>query len=181
MTPLQRLVSIRMGGGVERCHTVRHLGSCSNAAHSWGVATIMYVLWPADFLRLAAYCIFHDVPEAWVGDIPAPAKKYDPTIKDATTRMEREIFNQLRLPNDNDLIGEDKAKLRACDSLELYFWAREQMTMGNMHAACVIRELEGFFVQEPLPAVAQQLLEELRVGSVEYDLAAGYRLLFPGS
>lgn len=168
MTPFERLMSIRIGGGTERCHGIRHYGSYSNAAHSWGVAVIMLVLWPADFGRLAVYCIVHDVPEAWVGDIPAPTKKYCPEIKVASARMESQIFTRLSLPDEAELNVADKQKLRACDSLELYLWALEQLKGGNQHADCIRRELEGFYERDPLPWKAHELYEAIKVGNVEH-------------
>ena len=54
MNTLERITAIRTGGGVERCHGVRHQGSYSNAAHTWGVLVLLQVLWPNDFPRLAA-------------------------------------------------------------------------------------------------------------------------------
>lgn len=164
----KRLIRIRTGGGVERCHGVRHQGSYRVDSHSWGVAMLMLVIWPDDFPRLAIYCLSHDVPEAWVGDIPAPTKKYCPEIKIPVNRMERGIFNLLSLPVDDDLAPLDKRKLRACDTPELYLWAKEQVHGGNLHASCVCRELEGFYETEPLLPEAQALFLEIKAGSVEH-------------
>lgn len=174
-------MAIRMGGAVERCHTIRHQGSYAVNAHSWGVAVLMYILWPKDFPRLVAYCIFHDVPEAWVGDVPAPAKKFNKTVKQSFDKMETAVFSRLDLPNDLGLSTSDRAKLKACDHLELYLWAQEQVLSGNQHAACVVREIEGFFRRDPLPLEADMLLDEIMDGSVEYDLGEGYRHLFKRS
>lgn len=168
MTLFERLVAIRTGGGVERCHGIRHQGSYSNAAHSWGVAMLMYLLWPQDFARLAIYCLVHDVPEAWVGDIPATTKKFSLQIKTACEELDAAILTRLALPNDADLSPEDQAKLKACDHLELYLWAKEQVYGGNRHASCICREVEGFFRRSPLPEPAQALYEEVRCKIIEH-------------
>lgn len=167
MTLLDRLIAIRTGGAVERCHGIWHQGSYSVAAHSWGVAMLMLLLWPQDFRRLAIYCLVHDVPEAWVGDIPAPTKKYLPEVKRACDDIERQIFDRLDLPNDADLSVLDRAKLRACDHLELYVWATEQINGGNGHARCIRRELDSFFKHEPLLLEAQTLYGAIRYGNIE--------------
>lgn len=177
MTPFERLLSIRIGGGTERCHGIRHQGSYSNAAHSWGVAVIMLILWPEHFGRLAVYCIVHDVPEAWVGDIPAPVKKYCPEIKAAAARMESQIFARLCIPDEAFLEPADKQMLRACDSLELYLWASEQVKGGNQHAACILRELDGFYLRDPLPTVAYSLYLSIKEGNVEHATDALIRTL----
>lgn len=158
---LNRIREIRMGGAVERCHTVRHLGSYSVAAHSWGVAVLMYVLWPEDFPRLAIYCLVHDVPEGWVGDAPATIKAYNSVIKAEYTKMERGLFNRLQLPNDAYISPEDRAKLKACDHLELYLWADEQWKLGNHYVHAVIEALNGFFKESPLPEPALSVYRDL--------------------
>ena len=168
MTPFERLVAIRTGGGVERCHGIRHQGSYSVASHSWGVAMLMYLLWPADFPRLVLYCLVHDVPEAWVGDIPATTKKYCPEVKSACEKLETAIFSRLALPNDADLSTLDQAKLKACDHLDLFLWAKEELCAGNFHAECILRELESFFQRAPLPEPATTLYRAIRSGHVEH-------------
>lgn len=167
MTPFQRIVAIRTGGYTERCHGVPHHGSYSVAMHSWGVAMLMYVLWPKDFQRLVVYCLVHDIPEAWVGDIPATTKKFCPGVKANCDELEDAILRRLLLPNDVRLSDEDKVKLRACDHLELYWWAKEQIEFGNKHACSLIRQLDSFFTANRLPDPA-------------WDLWYGY-LRFPGT
>ena len=168
LTLAERLIAMRTGGTVERCHGVLHYGSYSVAAHSWGVAVLMLLLWPDDFPRLAIHCVVHDIPEAWVGDIPATTKKFGKGIKAECDRLESAIFNRLMLPNDSHLEPEDREKLKACDKLELYLWAREQCEAGNMHADCVVCQLDDFFKEDPLPARAHQLYSEVRRMSVQH-------------
>lgn len=161
MTLFERLQHFRMGGAVERCHTVQHLGTYSVAEHSWGVAVLMLALWPEDFPRLASYCLVHDIPEAWVGDMPAPVKRV-PELKAALQAVESKVLTRLNLPDDSKLGAGDKEKLWACDKLELYFWALEQRWMGNRHAECIINALEGFFESTTLPLEALDLLVQMR-------------------
>lgn len=165
----KRLVAIRTGGGTERCHGIRHQGSYSVSQHTWGVLALLYVLWPEDFLRLAAVAMFHDVPEAWVGDIPAPTKKYSRAVKEACDKMEIKIFRRLKLPHDLGLSDADKTKLKACDRLDLYAWANEQVTSGNEHASCILRELDTFFQTEILPAPADEMYLEMKHTQMRHD------------
>lgn len=169
MNLLERIVKLRTGGTVERCHGIVHQGSYSVATHTWGVLVLLYVLYPEDYARLSPAVLFHDVPEAWVGDIPASTKKYAPAVKSECDRMEREIFAWLEVPADCNLASEDKAKVKACDTLELYIWAAEQVYGGNRHAACLMRELDAFYETMPLPGLAKKLRELVRYGgSVEH-------------
>ena len=166
MNTLERITAIRTGGGVERCHGIRHQGSYSVAAHTWGILTLIYALWPGDFPRLAASVLFHDVPEAWTGDIPAPTKRYNGAVRAAIASMEDTILARLKLPNVDDLCLHDLARVKAADRLELYFWAKEQQAEGNRHAETVLRELDTFFAEEPLPEPADQLYMAVR----DYDV-----------
>lgn len=155
----------RLGGGVERCHIIPHIGSYNNAAHSWGVAMLMLQLWPEDFPRLAAYCICHDVPEAWVGDIPAHTKQRLPALGAALQELEDEVFTRLQLPSENELVGEDRLKLKACDALELYLWALEEIDQSNRHASEIVVKLESWFdnaEHRALPQEAFMLYKNLR-------------------
>ena len=169
MTPLARIVQIRTGGDVERCHGVRHTGSYSNAQHTWGALALLYVLWTEKFPWLSPYLMFHDVPEAWVGDIPAPVKRYSATVRDAVNSLESVILKRLNLPDPEKLEKDDRAKLKACDQLDLYLWAKEQEAGGNRHASCVVRELERFFAETPLPSPADALHHEAQYSNVVHS------------
>lgn len=169
MDRLERIMALRTGGSTERCHGIRHQGSYNVAAHTWGVMALLYVLWPNDFMRLAEYVMFHDVPEAWVGDIPAPTKRYSPQVKAVCDELEHAILEGLGLPNCQDLSKDDKIKISACDRLELYLWAQEEVAAGNTHASCLIRELDRFFAETPLPLEAKDLVTGIKEGfSVEH-------------
>lgn len=167
---LDRIVAIRTGGATERCHGITHHGSYSVAAHTWGVLCLLFVLWPEDFARLAPRVMFHDVPEGWIGDVPAPTKRFSPAVKEAIDSMETRVFEILGLPHDSHgLSAEDLAKTKACDHLELYLWAAEQICGGNRHASCIMRELESYFDgPTPLPPTAHDLYMRIRRGRVEH-------------
>ena len=122
---------------------------------------LMWELWPEDFPRLAIHCLVHDVPEAWVGDIPAPLCRYEPSVRAATTEIENRIFDSLGLPSEHDLDEEDLAKLKACDRIELLIWAKEQSLMGNQYARELERELARYFEEVQLPDGARELVERL--------------------
>lgn len=176
MTILERIRRIRLGGAVERCHTVRHVGSYSVAAHTWGVLVLLYVLWPEDFARLSPYVLFHDVPEGWVGDVPANVKADNLLVKSEFSNMESNILASLNLPDEAMLSNEDKAKLKACDHLELYFWVDEQSKLGNMYAVAVSNTLKGFFRKRALPAPADQLYKDLQCEADRtYDMVRNFK------
>lgn len=162
MNLLQRVVNIRSGGRTERCHTVPHHGSYSNAAHQWGVAMLMWELWPDDYPRLSIFCLTHDVPEKWFGDTPATAKKYIDGLAETIGEMEDQTQLKLGLPVESDLSDSDYTKLKNCDYLELYMWCIEQLQMGNGCVREILNSLEDFFQEKPLLPVADALLTDIR-------------------
>ncbi len=156
---VRRVIQSRAGGAVERAHTLRHHGSYSNASHSWGVAMLMYYLWPEDFPRLAAHCLSHDVSEAWLGDTPAPS----PRGLDSTLwAIEANINRGLGLPAWDSLPSEDRVKIKACDKLEFYIWAREQRDMGNRFIVDALDDICVCLENTYLPDPAKQFWEELK-------------------
>lgn len=155
------IVQSRAGGRTERCHNIPHHGSYNVAAHSWGVAMLLYYIWPDDFPRLAIYCLAHDVPEAWVGDIPSPTLKYTPGLKDVVENLEVKLLYKIALRSTTELSREDEAKVRACDQLEFWLWAKEQQAFGNRYVQEAITEIERHFLEQPLPDLAQKLFIEL--------------------
>lgn len=162
----RRVIQARAGGKVERAHGVPHVGSYNNAAHSWGVAMLMAYLWPEDFPRLALACLTHDVPEAWVGDVPAPTMRYVPGLRDGLEKLETRISHSLGLPAEADLSPEDHAKLKACDRLDFWLWCREQELMGNMFVSESLMEVERFFEETPLPERANEFYREMKWRSI---------------
>lgn len=147
MSPLRRLVNIRGGGRVERCHGFRHFGPYSNAEHQWGVAMIMWTLWPEDFPRLGIHCLVHDVPEQWLGDTPASTKAgAPPSFREFEKTIESRLLSDLGLPQGDELSDLDRQKIKNCDSLELYMWCMEQVWLyGNYGVQPIVEQLESFY------------------------------------
>lgn len=159
----RNIIQARSGGRVERCHGLFHVGSYSNATHQWGVAMLMWYIWPEDFPRLAIHCLTHDVPEAWVGDIPAPTGRYVPGLSTSLKAIETALNHKIGLPGEHDLNEEDFAKLKACDRLEFWLWSMEQVhLLGNKFAAEGLEEIERYFTEVKLPERADWVYKFLK-------------------
>lgn len=160
------IIKSRLGGKVERCHSIPHQGTYNNASHTWGVLMLLWYLFPVDFPRLAAVTMAHDVPEGWLGDIPATVMRYAKGVREEMAKLERLVCEDLGLPFEGDLSAEDHAKLKACDRLELYLWCCEQLTLGNVHAGEPLRELDRYFTLSGLPEPAYSFYLQLKGMSV---------------
>lgn len=162
---IDNFINIRAGGKVERCHTIPREGSYSVASHSWGVAMIMHQIWPEDFQRLCLICLTHDVTERFTGDIPYPLISNSPVIRRELKDISAKISAKLGIPSEASLSDEDYVKLKACDQLELWTWAREQVyRSGNTFAFEIVTALEEHWEKFPLPERA----EKFKLAMIEY-------------
>lgn len=167
---LEKWLGSRRGGRVERCHGIPHLGSYSNAAHQWGVAMLMWYIWPEHYHRLSIYCLTHDLPEAWVGDIPSPTLRYCPEVREAISPLETLISAALGTPPEHELTGDDLAMLKACDRLELFAWGQEQRLLGNVGLEGMMMEIEHYLDTSGMPAAAWEFYQEMKLARlVERD------------
>lgn len=152
----EQVLHSRGGGAVQRCHVTRHIGSYSVAEHSWGVAMLIYYLFPEHFERLAIFALVHDVPEYLVGDMPSTVKP-----SSSVSRLEDEINAAFGLPQvgsaKHGLLPHEQEILKACDKLDLYIWAREQQAFGCGWINHFIVGLESQFTDQPLPGPAHDL------------------------
>ena len=162
----RKIVQSRGGGKVERCHGIPHQGSYNNAAHSWGAAMLLWYLFPERFKDLVLYLLSHDVPEFWVGDIPAPTLRCVPGVREGLTEIEARINRELSLPAESDLSPEDHKILKSCDRLDLWFWCREELLLGNQWVGECLTELEHYLEADGLFGNARRLWEECRKESV---------------
>lgn len=155
-----KIIRSRCGGRVERCHTIPHHGSYNNAAHSWGVAMLMYYLFPEDYPRLSIYCLTHDIGEGWMGDVPAPALWAVDGLRQVWGDLEADLIEIAGCPSEKDLSKEDLLKLKTCDRLELYLWCKEQEALGNLFVQDCITALSNYFVKGETyhPAAADLLI-----------------------
>jgi 5'-deoxynucleotidase YfbR-like HD superfamily hydrolase len=136
---LEKVLHTRSGGAVQRAHTIRHIGQYSVAEHSWGVAMLLWHLFPKAAGRLVFSALTHDVPETLTGDVPSTAKQHD----ELSDNLDDAICKEFGLPVPGHLGELDRRILKCCDRLECYLWALEQLAMGNAFAREVIYNLEA--------------------------------------
>ena len=144
LTLTQRIACARAGLAVNRCHTVRHTSHYNNGSHTAGMMMLMLQLWPKEFPRLAAYCLCHDIPEAWIGDIPSPVLKFMKGLRGSNNAAETRIFQELKLPNYLDLKTLDLEMLKNCDLMDLWLWCVEEQLAGNSFVRQMKREIENY-------------------------------------
>jgi hypothetical protein len=144
---LSDIVQTRAGGAVERCHGIRHQGSYSNAAHTWGVLVLLQKLYPEDFAIIAPYALYHDVPEFVFGDVPAPTMRHVPGLREQLGEYEDALNIEVGGFPEGALASMDPVRFKrfkACDRLDLWLWCMEQELAGNLFARECRLELQRY-------------------------------------
>lgn len=164
--------ALREAGNVARCHTIPS-SPYSVGHHSWGALTLLLLLAPAPSVGLVKVVAWHDAPERWAGDLPAPARwgsaELDATYAAVEERITARAFpalaEALRLLSEDDLRW-----LRLVDSLDFILWAREEMYRGNRHVERAHELAMARFIERAMPNLpamsseAREALTELLYG-----------------
>lgn len=172
LSMFDRIIQTRGGARVERCHGIPHVRSYTNAMHQWGVAHLCHVFWP-ESPNIVAAALFHDTPEAWVGDIPSPMLRFNPDVKARVGLYEDAIFDELGLPAESRLLPGDLAKLKAADRLEFLLWCLDEQRLGNQETSEGLKEVMLYLDANPLPSPAQEFYNQLKHRAFNGHRASG--------
>lgn len=115
--------------GVDRWHQNRSIAlrrSCDTTdGHTARCLHLLFALWPDNDtppMALVRTILDHDVPEAWTGDTPAPAKGF-PGLRGALKSAEQIVCTELCLAHPNDLTSTYESWVKLVDKLDAYLWA----------------------------------------------------------
>lgn len=148
----ETLKLIFKSSNVKRYHIHPVIGEQNIAHHSWRLVMLLYYIVGNPSGNLIKAALLHDVPEVVTGDTPYTAKKLSIDLKRALDQMEQAFLSN----NDLEIIlfDNEKSILKMCDMLELIWFCREQIDLGNANftsmfdrgmniAKKLIREDEG--------------------------------------
>lgn len=174
MDLLKKLRIVREAGHVERAHNVPHHGSYSVGKHSYDVVSILLLLHPSPSNQLIRAALWHDMPERFLGDLPAPAKWYNPKLNKQYQDAEQSVLDRF---GEHDLMSrltlEETDWLHAADRLELLMWADDQLALGNRHIeplrANVIKWFEHHSGTTPAPILS--ILNDLSFVRIQEDMS----------
>lgn len=127
----------RRGGNVSRMHCETVIQPYNNAMHTFNaiiIAKEIAVGMKTEDQFIVDYLLTHDLAEEWVGDIPAPVKKYA-HVSEAIETVER-AWNKDNLPLhyvEKEVLSEQDYLICKCaDYLELCHFCLTEMRMGNL-------------------------------------------------
>lgn len=157
---MKRLLTIYEAGRVRRLHTTPHHQPYTVASHSWGMAMLLFLLYPDENppRNLVRACLEHDVPELLVGDVPWSAKARWPFYEHAVETAERIVANELNLASVSIVEGgsRDIIWLRALDRLELLLFCLSEERLGNRALAEVASTCSRHLAESWVPAPVQE-------------------------
>lgn len=121
------------------------------------MAMLLRVLNPGARPELLWAILTHDVPERWVGDVPAPAKWWM-GIGESLNLLEADVLKKLGLNFSLDV--EELEWLRGLDWLEAYMFVCDEIASGNQHIAHIKGVYERMFSENKTPLPILNFVQE---------------------
>lgn len=144
----KRLRLLRGAARVRRCHIMPTLHQQTVGEHTFGVLCILTTIYHALSPQLVRAALFHDAPEAKLGDLPAPAKWSNKKLHEAYKELEVKLRMEYDL--DEPLTEFEQQLLRFADKLELAMFALEECQDGNVKMAGVFRRVSESIERDKL-------------------------------
>lgn len=129
MIDVEKILRMREGGAVRRCHTLPHHGHYDNAQHSFNMLLLLDELNPGATLGLYKHILRHDLFERWTGDAPCMSKMLIPELREGLARADEILAERtgIEMPT---LEPHERLWLKALDWIEFLMWCDEQIGLG---------------------------------------------------
>lgn len=172
-----KVIRMREGGHVQRCHCFPHHGSYDVAQHSFHMLLLLDELHPDPPRRLYSAILRHDLMERWTGDIPAVTSQIMPEMKRAKQSAEEWVRHKTGIEHScspgDALTEEDELWVEALDSVEFLMWCDDQLAAGMKVVASkrdnVMATLRARWERWPAPVV--RFLKAYRWQRTDDDLS----------
>lgn len=147
-----RILMYRECTKTNRCHTVPYLGEpYSVGKHTMDALVLLLTFYPQASKDLIVALMFHDFPERWIGDLPAPAKWFNADLKKEYEVTERVVIDRKKIPSPS-LTVEEARWLDIVDRLEFWCWCHDQIALGNRNVEGAYEQIHNWFMhQDNLP------------------------------
>jgi 5'-deoxynucleotidase YfbR-like HD superfamily hydrolase len=146
VSTLNAIRAWRLGAAVQRYHTRHTLVTDYVGGHSGGVAWLCWLLAgrkPRPELLMAA--LSHDLPEAYVGDVPSPTKKL---LNGALDEEETKWLVGMDVPDyAAQLSHEEKRWLTLADAADGLLFCCEELERGNRSLLDITQRYYSYVVQ----------------------------------
>jgi hypothetical protein len=128
-----KIIRMREGGHVRRCHCFPHHGEYDVAQHSFHMLILLEELHPDPPLALYSAILRHDLYERWTGDSPAAVKRIVPEFRTVTHQAEQFVERHTGIERwKHGVLGPDNLRwVKALDNLEFLMWCNDQIALGS--------------------------------------------------
>lgn len=105
---------------------------------------MLFELHPNPSVPLIFAIHIHDHAERVIGDAPSPGLRLNPRLEFLYNEAEERILSEEYGVRINDLPVEDRCWLHALDKLEAFFFAVDQLRLGNKNALNIIKNVDAW-------------------------------------
>jgi len=156
---------LRQGTAVKRFHTRPRIVGETVGHHTCNLCHLLLLLEPDCRKELLVAALYHDVPEGFTGDVPAPAKWASEPAAQALKELEQRFCAAYTIPQP-ELYPYEKVLLKAADMLDLALSSIEELGLGNRSAVELIENAQEYIYQlelyEEHRAIVENLVTEVR-------------------
>ena len=148
-TNITKIKFMREAAQVKRCHTVPIIGEYNVGYHSFNMLAMLRIFFPAARIELVWAIVEHDAPERLTGDIPAPPKWFGIIDKAELGKLESQILTDVLGLNTCEFLMDEEIKMLATlDILELAFFCRDQIMLGNRNMEVMLARIHRFIEKQ---------------------------------
>ena len=134
-----KLVVQLSAGRIKRYHTHPIIGEQTVGDHTYGLVQILrHITEDGCSKNLMIAALDHDVLEFFTGDIPHPAKRMFPELKQVLDEIEKSAADVNNMVEYSNLGEGEKLMLHCADLLEMGFYGAYQIKMGNTFGADIV-------------------------------------------
>jgi 5'-deoxynucleotidase YfbR-like HD superfamily hydrolase len=132
-TTIEKLQLYRAAARTQRCHNVPSLHQQTVGEHTFGMLTLLRLIYPQASPVLMWTLLEHDVPEGITGDIPSPMLHKFKFLKDGDAQAARDTAVDYDLYIASDRLTKLEYNIyKYCDRMELAIFSLEEVDTGNI-------------------------------------------------
>lgn len=144
----EQLKFIYKGGHTKRFHTADTLTEQSVAAHSFGVAWLIVLIYPSARKDLILAGLAHDLAEHVIGDVSSPAKRRFPQLKSALDAAEHTMLRDVGLDFETGLTDFEVKVLKTADMLDGMMFCVRERRMGSKVVCDIYENFRNYYIGE---------------------------------
>jgi len=161
----------RVAARTKRCHTKSVIHQQGVGEHTFNALVILDAVYPDADKNVWRAMLYHDLPEAVTGDVPAPAKWDNPKLEEALREVEEDIH--LDYQTKTFLSEEEHRYVKFADIMELVFYGIEEYMMGNRGVEDMVRRAIGAVRNRELISLNERTQELTEYAMALFESAGG--------